>query len=80
MNRATVHLDPKLHRALRRRAADTERTIADLVDDAVRDALAKDKTDVAAIAARAGEPVRPFEAFVRDLKRRGKAQRRSTEA
>ena len=70
--RATVGLDPKLHRALRRKAAATESTIEDLIDDAVREALAEDRDDVAVIAARKGQPTRPFAAFVTDLKRRGK--------
>ena len=70
--RTTVHLDPKLHRALRRRAADAKRSIDDLVDDAVRDALAEDADDLAAVADREDEPTRPFKSFVNDLKRRGK--------
>lgn len=70
--RATVRLDPKLHRALRRRAADTDRTISDLVDEAIRVALAEDSEDVAVIAAREDEPTRPLATFVADLRRRGK--------
>lgn len=70
--RATVHLDPKLHRALRRRAADADRSVDELVDDAVRDALAEDADDLAAVADRKDEPTRPFKRFVSDLKRRGK--------
>lgn len=70
--RATVRLDPKLHRALRRKAADTDCTISDLIDDAVRESLAEDADDVAAIEARRDEPKREFAAFVGELKRRGK--------
>jgi hypothetical protein len=34
--RATIDLDPALHKALRLRAAETERSMSDLVDEAVR--------------------------------------------
>ena len=70
--RSTVYLDPTLHRALRLKSAETDRTISDLVNDAVRVALAEDADDLAAIAARKREPRRSFEAFVADLKRRGR--------
>jgi hypothetical protein len=70
--RATVRLDPKLHRALRKRAAEAERSIDELIDDAVREALAEDADDLAAVADRKDEPTRPFKSFVNDLKRRGR--------
>jgi len=70
--RATVYLDAPLHRALRLKAAETERTISDLVNEAVRQALAEDADDLAAIEARKSEPTRSFEAFVGSLRRRGK--------
>jgi hypothetical protein len=70
--RATVYLDSRLHRALRLKSAETERTISDIVNDAVRTALAEDADDLAAIEDRAGEPTRPFESFVKDLRRRGR--------
>ena len=70
--RSTVYLEPTLHRALRLKSAETDRTISDLVNDAVREALAEDADDLAAIASRKREPRRPFEAFVADLKRRGR--------
>ena len=70
--RSTVYLEPTLHRALRLKSAETDRTISDLVNDAVREALAEDADDLAAIEARKREPRRSFEAFVADLKRRGR--------
>jgi hypothetical protein len=54
------------------KSAETDRTISDLVNDAVRDALAEDADDLAAIEARRLEPTRSFEAFLADLRRRGK--------
>jgi hypothetical protein len=69
--RATVRLDPKLHRALRKRAAEAERSIDDLIDDAVRDALAEDADDLAAVADRKDEPTRPFKSSTRSMTARG---------
>ena len=70
--RATVYIDSKLHRALRLKSAETDQTISDIVNDAVRVALAEDADDLAAIEDRAAEPTRPFESFVKDLRRRGR--------
>ena len=70
--RATVYFDESLHRALRLKSAETDQTISDLVNDAVRAALAEDADDLSAIEARKKEPRRSFEAFVADLKRRGR--------
>lgn len=69
--RATVYLDPELHRALRLKAAETDRSISELVNEAVQVALAEDAEDLAAFEERAAEPDLPFESFVRDLQRRG---------
>jgi hypothetical protein len=70
--RATIYLDAPLHRALRLKSAETEESISALVNAAVRESLAEDADDLAAIAERASEPRVSFESFVRDLKRRGK--------
>ncbi len=70
--RATVYFDPELHRALRLKAAETERSLSDLVNDAVQLSLAEDAEDLDAFETRAREPNLPFEDVVKDLKRRGK--------
>ena len=70
--RATVYLDSELHRALRVKAAETERSISDLVNDAVRHNLAEDAEDLSAYKARAKETDLDFEKVLKDLKRRGK--------
>jgi len=69
--RATVYFDPALHKALRLKAAATERSLSDVVDEAVRVLLAEDAEDLAAIEERAAEPTVSFEAFVQELKRDG---------
>jgi hypothetical protein len=70
--RATVYFDPSLHRALRLKAAETERSISDLVNEAVQASLAEDAGDFEAFEAREQEPDYSFESVVKDLKRRGK--------
>jgi hypothetical protein len=70
--RATVYFDADIHRALRHKAADADRSISELVNDAVRASLAEDLEDLTAFEERAAEPSLPFERVVRDLRRRGK--------
>ena len=70
--RATVYFDPELHRALRVKAAETERSMSDLVNEAVQLSLNEDADDLAAFEDRVNEPSLPYEAVVKDLKRRGK--------
>jgi hypothetical protein len=70
--RATVYLDAPLHRALRLKAAETDASISDLVNDAIRQSLADDAEDLEAFRARAKEPRLVFENVVRDMKRRGR--------
>ena len=70
--RATVYFDPFLHRALRLKAAATDRSVSDLVNEAVKAALAEDASDIEAFEVRENEPDCAFEDVVKDLKRRGK--------
>lgn len=72
LKRATVYFDPTLHRALRIKAASTERSISDLVNAAVQASLSEDAEDLAAFDARTQEPSLAFEDVLKDLKRRGK--------
>jgi len=70
--RATVYFDESLHKALRLKATETDQSISDLVNTAVRTTLLEDAEDLAAFRERAKEPTVAFEDLVRDLKRRGK--------
>ena len=40
--RSTVYLEPEVHRVLRLKAAETDRTISDLVNEALKHSLAED--------------------------------------
>ncbi len=70
--RATVYLDPEIHRALRLKAAETDRTMSDLVNEAIQLALAEDAEDLGAFDQRDSEPNLPFEDMVKELRKRGK--------
>ena len=70
--RATIYFDPGLHAALRLKAAHSERTISELVNDAVRAALAEDQEDLRAFEDRVAEPTMTYEALLDDLKARGR--------
>jgi predicted transcriptional regulator len=70
--RTTIYLEPELHRALKIKAAETDRSISELVEEAVRSSLAEDAEDLAAFEERGGEPDLPFEQVVKDLRRRGR--------
>ena len=70
--RATIYFDSDLHRALRLKAAETEQSVSELVNEAVKLSLAEDAEDLAAFEARASEPNLPFEEVLKDLRQRGK--------
>ncbi len=69
--RATVYFQPDIHKALRLRAAANDRSISDLVNDAVRVSLAEDAADLSVFNRRRKEPRVSFESFVQSMKRRG---------
>jgi hypothetical protein len=70
--RATVYLDPVLHKALKLKAVETSRSISDLVNAAVREALAEDAEDLAAFDERADEPLISYDEMVKGLKKDGR--------
>ena len=70
--RATIYFEPGVHKALRLKAAHTEKSISDLVNVAVRRSLAEDAEDLEAFEIRKKEPSLLFEGVLKDLKRRGK--------
>jgi plasmid stability protein len=69
--RATVYFDPEVHKALRLRAAASDQSISDMVNEAVRASLAEDAMDLAAFDKRKGERSVSFDSFVQSMKQRG---------
>ena len=70
--RATVYFDPQVHSALVLKAAQSEQSISDLVNHAVRLALAEEAVDLAAFDQRAHEPDIPLADVLKKLKAHGK--------
>lgn len=69
--RSTLYLDPDLHQALRLKSAQSRRSMSDIVNDALRQALREDQEDLAAVRARAREKGLDYEAFLARLKADG---------
>lgn len=67
-----MYFDSQIHRALRLKAAETERSISALVNESVKLSLAEDAVDLAAFDERADEPNILFEDVLKDLRKRGK--------
>jgi predicted transcriptional regulator len=72
VKRATIYLDPDLHKALRLKAVETSRSVSQLVNDAVREALAEDAEDIAAFEERVREPLLSYDEMVKRLKKHGR--------
>ncbi len=69
--RTTVYLDPTLHKALRIKAIDSDKSVSEIINDTIRQALAEDAEDLAAFEERKDEPLIPFDEFVKRLKKDG---------
>lgn len=70
--RATIYLDPIVHKALKIKAFETSRSMSDLVNSAVREALAEDAEDFSAFEERANEPLVSYDEMVKRLKKDGR--------
>jgi post-segregation antitoxin (ccd killing protein) len=66
--RTTIYLDPDLHKALRLKAIDSSKSVSELINEAVKEALAEDAEDLAAFEERKNEPLVPFDKMVKRLK------------
>jgi predicted transcriptional regulator len=72
VKRATIYLDPDLHKALRLKAIETSRSVSELVNEAIREALAEDAEDITAFEDRVGEPLISYDEMVKRLKKDGR--------
>ena len=70
--RATIYLDPLIHKALKLKALETSRSVSDLVNQAVREALAEDAEDLDAFDQRANDPLVSYDEMLRRLKKDGR--------
>lgn len=70
--RSTIYFDPELHKALKLKALETSRSITDLVNQAVREALSEDADDILAFEERKSEPLISYAQMVKRLKKDGR--------
>ena len=70
--RSTVYFESEIHHALKMKAASTNRSVSDVVNEAVRVALSEDQEDLSAFTQRIEEPTMSYEALLEDLKLHGK--------
>ena len=70
--RATIYLDSELHHALRIKSVETEHSISELVNNAVKFSLAEDFIDLSAFEKRKNEPILAFGDVLKKLKKNGK--------
>jgi hypothetical protein len=70
-SRTTIYFQPRVYRALKIKAATSDRSLSDLVNAAVTAALREDALDLEAFNRRRKEPARPFEKVLQDLRRDG---------
>ncbi len=70
--RSTVYFDPAIHRVLKLMSIETEQSISDIVNEAIRHELAKNQEDLAVFEKRAKEPTISYEALLKKLKVDGK--------
>ncbi|GHB70389.1 hypothetical protein GCM10008107_19710 [Psychrosphaera saromensis] len=70
--RSTVYFEPSTHQALKIRAASSETSMSELINDAVRLLMYEDQEDLAAISERSDELVVIYEDFINRLRVDGK--------
>ncbi|EMS77509.1 CopG/DNA-binding domain-containing protein [Desulfotignum phosphitoxidans DSM 13687] len=70
--RSTIYLDPSLHQALRIKALETSRSMSEIINEAVKEALAEDAEDLAVFDERHDEPLISYEQMIKRLKKDGR--------
>ncbi len=69
--RSTIYLDPALHQALRLKSLETSRSMSEIINEAVKEALAEDAEDLASFEERDNEPLVSYEQMIKRLKKDG---------
>jgi hypothetical protein len=70
--RSTIYFEPNIHQALKVKAASSQLSVSELVDEAVRLLMSEDQEDLAAFSERESEREISYEALLNDLKKHGK--------
>ena len=69
--RTTITINDKLFRVLKMRAAETDESISQLVEDAVKYQILEDFEDIEDTAKRENEPTHSFDDLVKQFKAEG---------
>ncbi len=70
--RTTVYLDPDLHRTLQLKAIESETSVSNIINEAIKALLLEDAEDLAAFDERAGDRLISYEDMVKKLKKDGR--------
>lgn len=70
--RATIYFDPDIHKALKIKSLETSRSISDLVNQAVKEALSDDVEDILSFEERKNEPLISYDQMVKKLRKDGR--------
>ncbi len=71
LTRTTVYLDPKMHRAIKMRAAQMSMSVSAVITEALQLSLREDAIDLQKIKDRIGEPTESYDAVLKELKKDG---------
>ncbi|CCK78364.1 MULTISPECIES: hypothetical protein [Desulfobacula] len=70
--RSTIYLDPVLHQALRLKSLETSRSMSDIINEALREALSEDAEDLSVFDERVDDPLISYDQMVKRLKKDGR--------
>jgi len=67
--RTTIYLNETIHRALKLKALESDKSVSELIEDAVKEQLAEDLHDMALIKKRKHGKEMSYDAFLEELKK-----------
>ncbi|NOR81532.1 MAG: CopG family transcriptional regulator [Methyloprofundus sp.] len=70
--RSTVYFEPAIHHALKIKAATTDQSVSEVVNEVMRIALREDQDDLSVFEERKNESTLSYEELLEDLKAHGK--------
>jgi len=72
LTRTTIYFDPLLHKILKMKSSQTDRSISEIVNDAIRQELLEDAEDLEVFRKRESESSISYETLLKKLKSDGK--------
>jgi len=70
--RATIYLEPQIHKLLKLKAAETSSSISEIVNDLLRAEFLDEAEDIQSIKERINEPTISYETLLKELKDEGR--------